>query len=84
MRGRDVLQAVFLGEFTTIQSSGGGKLINTQVGGKSFSFQLPAGLATDGLMVACDKALRLWDSLDATQRDLVFSTRQPKSVRAVF
>jgi hypothetical protein len=84
LRGRDVIESVFLGEFTVVSNQGGGKLVNTSVGGKSFSFQMPSSMGADNLMVACDRALRQWDSLDATQRDLVFSTRRQATARAVF
>ena len=84
IRGRDAVQAVFIGEFTAVEQAGGGKLVNTSVGGKSFSFALPSGLNTDSLMVACDKALQLWDSLDAEQRAALFTTRRPRSMRVVF
>jgi hypothetical protein len=84
LRGRDVIESVFLGEFEIVEGQGGGKLVNTSVGGKNFAFALPSGLGSDALMVHCDKALRQWDSLDSTQRDLIFSTRQQRTVRAVF
>ncbi len=84
LRGRDVIESVFLGEFSIVSGQGGGKLVNTSVGGKSFSFQLPASMTSDALMVACDAALRQWDSLDATQRALLFTTRKQTTVRAVF
>jgi len=84
LRGRACIESVLLGEFDIVSGQGGGKLVNTSVGGKSFSFQLPASLSADALMVACDEALRTWDSLDATQRDLLFTQRKAKSARAVF
>jgi hypothetical protein len=84
LRGRDVIETVFLGEFSIVSGQGGGKLINTSVGGKSFSFSLPASMSSDALMIACDRALRQWDSLDATQRALLFTTRKQSTVRASF
>ena len=73
------------GEFLVARlRQGGGKLVNTSVGGKSFSFSLPASMSSDALMIACDRALRQWDSLDATQRALLFTTRKQSTVRASF
>jgi hypothetical protein len=84
LRGRDCIESVFLGEFNIVSNQGGGKLVNTSVGGKSFSFALPSNMGADQLMIACDRALRHWDSLDATQRALMFTTRRITKTRAVF
>lgn len=84
LRGRNAIEQVFLGEFTVVKGQGGGKLVSTSVGGKNFTFQIPSGLGSDALMVACDMALREWDALTEEQRELVFSTRPQRTARAVF
>lgn len=84
LRGRQAVESVLLGEFTTVENQGGGKLVSTSIGGKSFTFQVPSGLNTDQLMVACDEALRLWDSMDATQRKLYLTVRPQRTVVARF
>jgi hypothetical protein len=83
IRGRDCVENLLLGEYEVVKS-GAGKLISTSVGGKSFSFQIPSGLNQDSIMIHADAALRTWDSLDDTQRDLLFTTRKQTRTRAVF
>jgi hypothetical protein len=41
-------------------------------------------MTVSGLMVLCDKALRLWDSMDATARARFLSSRPARVARAVF
>ena len=84
LRGRKAIENVLLAEYDVIEDKGGGKLISTSIGGKSFSFQMPSSLSADQLMVACEETLRLWDSLDADQRDAYFTVRRQKTTRAVF
>lgn len=84
LRGRECIENLLLGEYAAVEQQGGGKLINTSVGGKNFSFQLPASLSADAIMVACNEALSTWDSLDDTQRDTLFTTRKQKTVRVSF
>ena len=84
LRGRKAIENVLLAEYDVIEDKGGGKLIATSIGGKSFSFQMPSSLSADALMVACEETLRLWDSLDSDQRDAYFTVRRQKTTRAVF
>jgi hypothetical protein len=84
LRGRKVIESLLLGEYDTVSTQGGGKLVSTSIGGKSFSFQVPSNLSADALMVACEETLRLWDSMDADQRDAYFTVRRQKKTVATF
>lgn len=84
LRGRDVIEGLFLGEFEVVKTQGGAKITSTSVGGQSFNMTLPASMTTDMLMTACDMALRQWDSLDETQRANLFSQRLIKTALVGF
>lgn len=84
LQGRGVLEAVVTGQFKVISDNGGKQLVATAAGGKSFSFQIPHGLAVDQLMAKAEEALSTFDSLDADELDAYLTTRPLRKTVSVF
>lgn len=83
LRGRCVLENIITGQFATVEQ-GGGKLVNTSVGGKSFSFQIPRAMETDALMGHAEAALLYFDSHTEAQISTLLTTSVQDRVVARF
>ena len=66
IKGRDVIEALFLGQFETIES-GGRVMVSSSTADKSFSFSVDQGLGIVDITDAADHALRWLDNHTADQ-----------------
>lgn len=82
-RGREVLENIIIGQFEVIEQ-GGGKLVNTSVGGKSFSFQVGRDMEVAALMGHAEMALSYFDAYTETQIDRLLATPLQDKVTARF
>lgn len=64
IQGREVLEAVVLGQFTdTINDGNGLRVISTSINGKTASFSADPKLGTMDLMAKAEEALETFDGL---------------------
>jgi hypothetical protein len=74
LQGRAVLEAIITGQFSVITSNGGKQLVGVAAGGKSFSYQVPMGLALDQLMAKAEEALASFDAMDSDEVSALLTT----------
>ncbi len=82
--GRDVLEQIVLGEFKVVSKNSGKTLTGSSIGGKSFSFQVPASLSTDQILAKAEEALEWFDGSTKEQIKRMLSTRPITVVRGRF
>lgn len=83
LRGRCVLENIITGQFQIV-TEGGGKLVNTSVGGKSFTFQVSKAMEVEQLMAHAEQALSYFDAYSESQIETLLATPAQDRVVARF
>jgi hypothetical protein len=83
-QGRDVLEAIVMGQFSTIQDRGGKMITSLSANGKSFSFQVDPKLSTSQIMGMVEEALEYFDGSTLDEIQEYLSTKPIRKTRIRF
>jgi len=83
-QGRDVLESIVTGQFTTLSEKGGKMMTSLSANGKAFTFQVDPKLSTSELMATAEQALEFFDGSTLQEVQDYLNTKPLRRTKARF